>query len=117
MFSSSKKLLPLCFLVFWLIGFGVVGGCAVLNLAPPKVPIDIPPRPELVVCPERPQLQGRIIELEDGSWGVLLTPETAMALRVYLNGYRLCAETNTVMLEGHIEKLENRLEAVGANAE
>ena len=111
--SLSRKLRILGFCVVLLLG---LQGCSLI--APFVVPkIDIPPAPTLQVCPERPELQGKIVELEDGSQGVLLTMETARALSAYLSLYRFCAETNVLELEGYIEKLVNRLKAVSGNAE
>lgn len=106
--SSSSKLRVLGFCVALLLGFQ---GCSLIT--PFVLPVvDIPPPPVLEVCPAIPQLQGRIVELEDGSQSVLLTMELAKELSAYMRGYRACAEGNQVELEGYIQKLVNRLEIV-----
>jgi len=37
----------------------------------------------------------------------------AQKLRDWIHAYLTCAETNQIALKGHIEKLENRLKAIG----
>ena len=40
--------------------------------------------------------------------------DMAAALREYILGLEECVEETRIVLEGHIEKLENRLKALGA---
>ena len=98
---SNSRFLCRTFAILSCLAF-LLGGCSLI--APFVVPkIDIPPAPTLQVCPERPERKGKIVELEDGSQGVLLTMETARALSAYLSLYRFSAETNVLELEGYIE--------------
>lgn len=75
---------------------------------PAKVAIDIPPRPMLEACPPKPAVQGIF---KDGS--VVIPLADAKRLRDWISAYTVCAESNEARALGHIEKLENRLKAVG----
>jgi len=72
------------------------------------VAVDIPPRPVLAVCPPKPVVKGSIKNGE-----VVLPMESAIKLRDWIVAYTVCAESNQARALGHIEKLENRLKAVG----
>ena len=104
--SLSSRLLPLGIAIVFL-----SGGCALRNPLV-TIPIEIPARPTLQVCPELPDIKGRIVDLEDTKT-LLLTLEDAFRLRDFIHTYMTCAESNEVELLGHIEKLENRLKAYG----
>ena len=69
--------------------------------------MDIPARPVLQVCPEVPTIEGTVT----GNVLTLTLPD-AERLRDYIHSYRLCSETNSVLLKAHLDKLENRLKAL-----
>jgi hypothetical protein len=74
-------------------------GCAVAV----GVKVDLPPRP--AICDlQGPALNGRV----QGD-SVVLDKATALRLRDYIVELKVCV----VERDGHIEKLENRLKAVG----
>lgn len=98
-----KKLLSLLLLTIAV----SVSSCT-LAVAPVQVPVPLPARPELRVCPENPHVEG---EVRDGK--VILTFEDAVRQRRYTEDLEHCMLINKTILEGHIEKLENRLRAVG----
>jgi len=72
------------------------------------VAIDIPPRPTLEVCPPQPVVQGMV---KDGT--VTLLVADATKLRDWIRAYIVCTQSNQTRALGHIEKLENRLKALG----
>jgi hypothetical protein len=77
-------------------------------LTQPAVRIPFPARPILAECPQKPIIEGHLI----GN-GVVLTLEQALELRNWIVATLICYETNQVLLEGYIEKIENRLKALG----
>ena len=80
-------------------------GCSLIW--PARVLVEIPPRPALEVCADKPDVEG---EVRDGS--VILALDDAVRLRDWINAYTICARSNEARLSGHIEKLENRLKAL-----
>lgn len=73
--------------------------------------LTLPVRPALETCPDDPHVTGRMV-----GGDVILSQADAEKLRAYLQGLRVCAAANVIILEGHIEKLENRLRALGATS-
>jgi hypothetical protein len=101
-----KRLLQsLTILIF--LGFSASPGCAVrqIHIDPDTA---LPVRPSLEPCPTDPGIHGR---RESGQ--VVLSLQDAQTLRKYIQALRICAFGNKAILEGHIEKLENRLRALG----
>lgn len=94
-----------CLLLLVLISLG--SSCALLQ-PPMMVVLVIPDRPILHVCPEFVVVEGDIVGDR-----ISLTLVDAQKLRTWIHSYLACAKTNTVILDGHIEKLENRLKAFG----
>lgn len=84
-----------------------VSSCA-LFVKPVQVKMEIPPRPALAVCSENPHVEGKVA---DGT--VVLSIEDAVKLRDWAQAYEICMKANAAILGGHIEKLENRLKAIG----
>lgn len=68
----------------------------------------MPSRPDYEQCPEKPDVQGKI----NGSTVLMALPD-AVRLRDWIAAYQVCAESNRARADGHIEKLENRLKAIG----
>lgn len=77
-----------------------------------KVRVEIPARPELPACPEVPHPVGRVVQTDAGM-GVLLPLNNAQAIAAYLRDAPACQQIRELELLGHVEKLENRLKAVG----
>src|SRR3990167_6728972 len=87
-------------------------GCARFGwLLGRSVPVDIPDRPKLAQCPAKPETEG-VIEKVNGNLMVVMPLEAAKKLQTWTRLYPICAATNLIILEGHIEKLENRLKAL-----
>lgn len=80
--------------------------------APPPVAIDIPARPILPSCAPAPHPTGTIIQTEAGLAVALSMPD-AQAVSGYLREAPGCFERREILLDGHAQKLENRLRAVG----
>lgn len=76
--------------------------------SPAAVVIYVPDRPPIDKCPEKVIIEGDIV----GSTIVLKLAD-AEKLRSWINNYMACSEKARVVLNGHIEKLENRLRAIG----
>lgn len=72
-----------------------------------KVKVDVPSRPAYAECPAKPDIRGKI---DAGT--VVMQLEDAVKLRDWIAAYQICAESNRVIADGHIEKLENRLKAI-----
>src|SRR3990167_600997 len=90
-----------------------VSSCATIGI-PLAAPIDIPARPVLAVCPELPVIEGILIE-QGGETAILLPLVEAEKLRTFIHTFIECSVINQIELLGHIEKLENRLKALGGN--
>jgi len=84
----------------------LISSCALVT--PDRVAVMLPARPTLAVCPEKPAVGG---EVRDGK--VVMELPDAVKLRDWINAYQICAESNEAALNGHVEKLENRLKALG----
>ena len=97
-----NKLLPLLLLI--VLSFS---GCAVRTPAP-TVQFPFPARPELHQCNPKPEIEGRV----DGE-NVILSTKDATRLRTWYTELEICHLENEVLLNAHIEKLENRLKALG----
>ena len=72
------------------------------------VAVEIPARPALEACPEKPDLTGKVTDHNT----VEVTFDTALRIREYISALQACQRANEVKLSGHIEKLENRLRAL-----
>ena len=83
-------------------------GCSLFGYRKGVV-VEIPARPELADCPVKPPLVGQVSP--DGKY-VALDIQTALALKKYMAELETCSSSNVVILNGHIEKLENRLKAL-----
>ena len=81
--------------------------CSLLTTTP-KVVVDIPTRPVLVACPAKPVIEGDIINGK-----VVMSMEDAKALSDWTRQIVQCQQDHEIILNGHIEKLENRLKALG----
>jgi len=75
---------------------------------PAKVPVSIPPAPQVLACPEEPVIEGDLRGDE-----VVLKLTDAQALRTWIDKFKVCTGTNQAILQGYVEKLVNRLKAVG----
>jgi hypothetical protein len=75
--------------------------------------VPIPPRPALIVCPERPHPIGKVMELEGMGKVVVLKVNDAYSLLMWVNENDACQQENVEIFNGHIEKLEARLKAIG----
>jgi hypothetical protein len=82
--------------------------CSLLN-APPQVVISIPQRPVLGDCPAKPVIEGNIINGK-----VVLEMTDAQQLSDWTRQIVKCQRDHEIILNGHIDKLENRLKALGA---
>lgn len=80
-------------------------GCALFTS---KIKVEIPPRPDYEECEDKPDIRGKV---QDNT--VILALPDAVRLREWVNGYIVCTESNAARADGHIEKLENRLKAIG----
>lgn len=76
----------------------------------PGIVLPLPPRPALSACPEDPGVQGKVTDRGT----VELTLPEALKLRRYIDALHICRAEHEIVLDGHIEKLENRLRALGA---
>ena len=79
------------------------------------VPVPLPASPVLIDCPVKPLIEGKIGQFDGHGDAVILTKENAIKLQTYLQELELCMVLNLVILEGHIDKLENRLKAIGGD--
>ena len=87
-------------------------GCARLGwLLGKSIPVDIPDRPKLAQCPVKPEIEGTV-ERVNGNLVVVMPLESAKTLQAWTRIYPVCMTTNVVILDGHVEKLENRLKAL-----
>jgi len=68
----------------------------------------LPERPAIEVCPTKVIVEGKIVDET-----IVLALSDAQRLRDWINAYIVCSESNQAKYNGHIEKLENRLKAVG----
>lgn len=75
-------------------------------------PIDIPKAPTLASCPAQPDVRG--VVAPDGQ-SIILPVKDALALRDWIRAYKICAEKNAIDQAAYIEKLINRLKALGGN--
>ena len=78
-----------------------------------KVPL--PSRPALSECPQKPAIDAKVVDVEGKGKYVMLSMADALKLRDYIYEFLVCAASNMVELMGHIEKLENRLKALGGD--
>lgn len=84
---------------------GLSFSCTVAK--PVKVSLVLPKRPSVAACFPPIDMGGKL----DG--GFLMLPlEDAIKLRSWIAGGILCHEKSVAELDGHIEKLENRLKAL-----
>jgi hypothetical protein len=89
-----------------------VSSCTAIS----PVALHIPEDPVLRDCPEQPVVEGRTRGRDPQGEGyeyVVIKIEDAVKLRDWIKDYRKCSEANQVILKGHVEKLKNRLRAVG----
>ena len=80
-----------------------------------RVPVPLPPRPALVACPEKPLIESKIVDVEGVGQHVMMSMADALKLRNYLYALMICALENELTLKGHVEKLENRIKALGGD--
>jgi hypothetical protein len=85
-----------------------VSSCTAIS----PVVLQIPEDPVLRDCPEKPKVEGKMTEVEGWRY-VMLHYGEAVQLRDWIDEYQKCSEANQVILKGHVEKLKNRLRAVG----
>lgn len=71
--------------------------------------MEIPQRPQLTACPEEPLIEGDVFGEK-----VTLSLKDAIKLKDWIATMRKCTAEHEVVLKGHLEKLENRLRALGA---
>ena len=72
--------------------------------------IVLPSRPVVVDCPDLPDVRGVVTDHQT----VEIPLPAANTLREYIHALLACSQETRVILSGHIEKLENRLKALGA---
>ena len=72
-----------------------------------KVKLELPQRVALEECPVKPDVTG--VKIGDK---VQITLSDAMLLAAWIAEYPVCMESNVARLQGNIEKLENRINAV-----
>lgn len=84
--------------------------CTPVYVAPPSIPVNVvlPPRPVLEKCPEDPGVQGVVTEKRT----VEIPVNDAIKLKAYIAGLIFCEKANVILLNSHIEKLENRIRAL-----
>jgi hypothetical protein len=75
------------------------------------VVVDIPPRPALIECPVAPHPEGTVEIIKGKEFVTLLVPD-AVAIKAYLRDAPKCYEAREVILNGYIQKLLNRIQAV-----
>jgi hypothetical protein len=61
-----------------------------------------------MACLPKPDVEGRV----EGE-NVIINKRDAEVLKEWIARYQACQESNVARLLGHVEKLENRLKAVG----
>lgn len=91
-----------------LASFVFSAGCSLVWSA--KIPVDVPPAPQVLVCPEEPVVDGDLRGDE-----VVLSLADAKKLRDWISQYKVCMGTNVAVLQGYAEKLVNRLNALKGN--
>jgi len=74
------------------------------------VPVDIPPAPSYAVCPDKPDVVG--IVSQDGQ-SVILPATDAQKLAIWIHDYIICTKSNDIDRDAYIQKLINRLKAIG----
>ncbi len=104
---QSRKLKPLLQAMIFGLAASFLSSCSPLVMATGTV--DIPARPILMECPTKTQLSGVIGPNGDT---VVFDLTEANAFREWINAFIPCLEANIARLDGHIEKLENRLKAM-----
>ena len=90
----------------------LISGCAYIRSPLVSASVPLPARPALVECPVKPLMEGKIGQSDGHGDVVILKKEIAILLQTYIREIELCLAINLVILDGHIEKLENRLKAV-----
>jgi len=72
-----------------------------------KPQVEIPPVPQLAVCPAKPDVEGDVVNGK-----VMLSLADAQRLQQWIHDYQVCSESNLALMNGYAEKLLNRLKAV-----
>lgn len=85
---------------------GLSSSCAPQLIQQPPIPL--PARPVLEQCPIDPGVQGVVTNRQT----IEIPVQDAIKLKQYINGLISCEKINVLLLNGHIEKLENRIKAV-----
>ena len=93
--------LPVAIILGVILGL-IFSGCALRT--PIHVESPFPQRPVVRVCETEPKVEG----VKDGD-KVILPLADAIRLRDWIDELQICHETNELLLQAHIEKLENRL--------
>ncbi len=97
-----------------ILGTALLGACARAPVVARPV-VSLPPGPALPVCPDRPAAPGVVVQREeDGPLFVMFPLEVLEQLSAWIPAERACRAEREALLEGHVEKLENRLRALGA---
>lgn len=91
--------------------FLLLGACSYVRPATP-VAVDIPLRPQLPECQTKAEVQGTVVQGEGGLM-VAIPLDQAKALSAWVAAFAACSAVRETVLTGHIEKLENRLKALG----
>ncbi len=100
-------------LMLLLLSLAALHGCAPTLAAPPSaVRIEIPTRPALPACPPQPHPAATVADVQ-GALVVQLSLEAAKTLQTWGRQAPACWAGRETLLNSHIEKLENRLRAVG----
>jgi hypothetical protein len=81
-------------------------GCALWPVATKPI-VAVPAAPALTECPALPDVEG---DVKDNT--VVLPLNKAVELQQWIHQYIACTQANSVLLQGYIEKLQNRLKAV-----
>lgn len=91
-----------------------LAGCVTVPAVAP-VRVEVPSAPVLADCQAVPHPEGVVIQQPDGSLGVVLSLADAQWIQVYLAEAPQCWAAREAVLQGYIEKLINRLRAVGGS--
>ena len=92
----------------------LLGGCSSMSVLA-KVPVPLPRQPALTECPQPPPIEAKIIDVEAVGKHIMMTLVDAIALRDWIYESLAYDTSNMVELMGYIEKLENRLNAIGGD--
>lgn len=88
--------------------------CTPVTIAPINIDrsVVIPVRPDLEEGPTDPGVQGTVTERRT----IEIPVQDAIKLKQYIQALIYNAKVNVIILQGHIEKLENRLKALAGSS-